>query len=510
MSLRTKKDADTVSASPSDAPAPWSLRRRMAVTVSSAAFVVFALLGLLVYRGVEQSSARQFDEALQREGYVTLRYADHEYQEGEALVPDIGGEERAPSSFKVVYQIATHDDRLLYRSPGAPAVPLARGAATGYSVVKLAQGNWRVYSVSSAVTPLVVHVAEPLEYRTALVSRALRALAVPLIFALVLLTLLIALVTERAFRPLRRMARDLASRSADDPVPVNTREMPIETFALGVALNGLLARQAEVLARERRFTADAAHELRTPLAALRAQAQLAARAATPEEARRPLVQLQAGIDRTAHLVSQLLDLTRIEPGCAPVVQRSTVAAEVIELVIADLAAVARHRRVAVTVKTCEGSVPGAFEVLYLLIRNLLENAIQHAIAGGRVTLEMRRDANYAVLAIEDDGPGVPATERERVFERFYRIPGGPPSGSGLGLSVVKRVVEILSGSIELSDPASRSGLLVTIRLPLFNPSSGAYASSENSAYSDGDQPKRRSMTQDAWRTSTVTIAGEEP
>jgi signal transduction histidine kinase len=482
----------------------------MAVTVTSAAFAVFALLGLLVYRGVEQSSARQFDEALRREGYVTLRYADHEYQEGEALVPDISAEADAPSSFKMVYQIATHDDRLMYRSPGAPAVPLARGASSGYSVVKLAQGSWRVYSVASAVTPLVVHVAEPLEYRTALMSRALRALAVPLIFALVLLTLLIGVVTERAFRPLRRMARELARLSADDPVPVNTREMPVETYALGVALNGLLARQAEVLARERRFTADAAHELRTPLAALRAQAQLAARAATPEEARRPLAQLQAGIDRTAHLVSQLLDLTRIEPGCAPVDPRSTVTDEVIELVVADLAAVARQRQVTVMVKACEGSVPGSFEVLYLLIRNLLENAIQHATAGGRVTLEMRSEATHAVLAIEDDGPGIPAAERARVFERFYRIPGGPPSGSGLGLSVVKRVVEILSGSIELSDPASHSGLLVTIRLPLFNLSLGADARSENAAHADEDQPKRRSPSQDEWRPGVVTVAGEEP
>jgi signal transduction histidine kinase len=325
--------------------------------------------------------------------------------------------------------------------------------------------SWRVYSLSSEATPLIIRIAEPLEYRDAALSRMLHAVALPLLFALVLLTVLIGVVTERAFRPMRRMATDLAGRGADDLSAVNTAEMPVETHALGVALNGLLARHAEVLARERRFTADAAHELRTPLAALRAQAQVAARAATPSESRRALDKLQANIDRTTHLMSQLLSLARLEPGSVVSAGQSTPASVVVDLVLEDLAQAARDKQIEITLEGCAQRLPGSPEVLYLLIRNLLENSIRHVSRQGRIGLAVIERDQYAALSITDNGPGIPSAERSRALERFYRIPGSASSGSGLGLSIVGRVVELLAGEIELSDPASGTGLVVMVRLP---------------------------------------------
>jgi signal transduction histidine kinase len=436
----------------------------MAIAAAGAACAVFLILGVLVYRAVASSTAMQFDELLQQQATLALRYADHEYGEGDTVVPDALAKSTATMPFDVIYQITTRSNQLLYRSPGAPAAPLAQGPF-GYSTVRLEGHTWRVYSMGSSATPLVIHMAERLEHRDALLARTLRAVALPLLFALVLLTALIGVVTERAFRPVRRIAADLAGRGADDLSAVNTAEMPVETHALGVALNGLLARHAQVLARERRFTADAAHELRTPLAALRVQAQVAARATTPSERRRALEKLQANIDRTTHLMSQLLSLARLEPGASLGVGHATPAHVVVDLVMEDLAPAAREKHVEVELAGCEQPLPGSPEVLYLLIRNLLENSIRNVSVRGRVALEVMPGEGCAVLTIADDGPGIPSEERPRAFERFYRIPGSASGGSGLGLSIVGRVVELLCGDIQLSAPAAGTGLIVTVRLP---------------------------------------------
>ena len=450
---------------PASSVRPWSLRRRMAIAAASAACVVFVLLGLLVYRAVAASTAVQFDELLQQQATLALRYADHEYGEGDTVVPPAPEAAGLAMPFEVIYQIGTRSGEILYRSPGAPAAPLTSGEGPLCTDVALGGRSWRTCSLGSRSTPLVIHLAEPLGYRAALLSRTMRAVALPLSFALVLLTVLIGLVTERAFRPVRRIAADLAQRCDDDLSPVNTAEMPVETHGLGVALNGLLARQAEVLARERRFTADAAHELRTPLAALRVQAQVAARAGSAAEARSALDRLQANIDRTTHLMGQLLSLSRLEPGSSVIPGQVTEARRVVDLIMEDLAPGARDKQVAIAVTGCHHEVPGSPEVLYLLLRNLLENSVRNVSAGGRVALEVSANDAQARLTISDDGPGIPSAERVRAFERFYRIPGSAAGGSGLGLSIVGRVVELLGGAIELDSPPTGTGLTVRVTLP---------------------------------------------
>jgi len=438
----------------------------MAIAAAGAACAVFLLLGLLVYRAVAASTAVQFDEMLQQQASLALRYADHEYGEGDTVVPPAPAAFPLAMPFDVIYQIGTRSGQILYRSPGAPAAPPTSGEGPGCANVSLGGRWWRTCSLASRSTPLVLHMAEPLDYRAALLSRTMRAVAVPLSFALVLLTLLIGVVTERAFRPVRRIAAELAERRDDDLSPLNTAEMPVETHGLGVALNGVLARQAEVLARERRFTADAAHELRTPLASLRVQAQVAARAGTATERRSALDKLQANIDRTTHLMSQLLSLSRLEPGSSLFIpEQVTEAQRVVDLVMEDLAPGARDKQVAIAVSGCHHEVPGSPEVLYLLLRNLLENSIRNVSTGGWVALEVAARDAQALLTISDDGPGIPCAERSRAFERFYRIPGSAPGSSGLGLSIVGRIVELLGGEIELASPATGTGLVVTVTLP---------------------------------------------
>lgn len=431
--------------------------------------MVFIVLGALVYRAVRVSTDQQFDEMLKERALLVLRYADHEYAEGDSLVPPAPSADAIGTlTFDVVYQVVTPKNELLYRSPGAPVVPLTiqGGTASGFSDAYLEGRAWRVYALVSASSPLAVYMAEPLAYRKALLSQTARAVAAPLVLALILLAALIGIVTERALRPVRRLATDLDGRAPDDLSEVDTDAMPLETHSLGTALNGLLARQAQLLARERRFTADAAHELRTPLAALRAQAQVVARSSTPAEMRYGLERLQLSIDRTTHLINQLLSLARLEPVNVESVAQRTRAKVVIDLVLDDLAGAARDKELELQVFGCDYSLPGSSELLYLLIRNLLENAIRHAPRQGHVQLAVSADQDSASLLISDNGPGIPVAERERAFERFYRIPGNESGGSGLGLSIVGRVVQLLGGHVTLSDPPIGTGLVVTVRLPL--------------------------------------------
>ena len=164
-------------------------------------------------------------------------------------------------------------------------------------------------------------------------------------------------------------------------------------------------------------------------------------------------------------MSQLLSLSRLEPGSSVIPGQVTEARRVVDLLMEDLAPGARDKQVAIAVTGCHHEVPGSPEVLYLLLRNLLENSIRNVSAGGRVALEVAATERHALLAISDDGPGIPSAERTRAFERFYRIPGSAAGGSGLGLSIVGRVVELLGGEIELASPATGTGLTVTVTLP---------------------------------------------
>jgi len=171
------------------------------------------------------------------------------------------------------------------------------------------------------------------------------------------------------------------------------------------------------------------------------------------------------IDRTTHLMGQLLSLARLEPGSCIIPGQATEAQRVVDLVMEDLAAGARDKQLAITLSGCEHQLPGSPEVLYLLLRNLLDNSIRNVGPRGRVTLELAARERCAVLTISDDGPGIPRAERARAFERFYRVPGSAAAGSGLGLSIVGRIVELLGGEIELASPVAGTGLVVTVTLP---------------------------------------------
>jgi two-component system OmpR family sensor kinase len=266
-------------------------------------------------------------------------------------------------------------------------------------------------------------------------------------------------------RPLDRVASALRRRRPDalDPLPAD--DLPQEVRPLAEALNELLGRLDHAFAAQRQFVGDAAHELRTPLTALQLQLQNLERA--PDEAGRAAATeaLRAGLRRASRLVEQLLAMARLDPE-APRSEAPVDLLTLVRSVLAEAAPLADAKDVDLGLAfAAEATLPGEQEALRLMLRNLVDNAVRYTPQGGRVDVSLRVAGGAAQIEVADTGPGIPAGERERVFDRFYRLPGGDAQGSGLGLAIARRVVQRHDGSIALDEGEGGAGLRATVSLP---------------------------------------------
>ena len=232
-------------------------------------------------------------------------------------------------------------------------------------------------------------------------------------------------------------------------------------------LNALLARLREAIDQQKRFTADAAHELRSPLAALQVQLDMLARARSPEESRAALESLRAGMRRAGRLIEQMLTMARIEPEAAGETFTEVDLGGLAAAVDAELEPLAEAKRIALTLSQLDAAkVHGQAQALHTLIRNLIDNAIRYTPAGGQVSLSIRNLQNEVLLQVEDTGPGIPADERARVFDRFYRLPGSHAEGSGLGLAIVQQIAHAHGAEVALSEGEGGRGLRASVRFPV--------------------------------------------
>jgi two-component system OmpR family sensor kinase len=235
-------------------------------------------------------------------------------------------------------------------------------------------------------------------------------------------------------------------------------------------LNALLDRLREAIEAQKRFTADAAHELRTPLTALQLQIQLLERARSPDDQREALDALRAGAKRASHLVEQLLTMARLEPQAAAEPSSKVALQEIAANVLAELEPLAEAKGVELhLVRADPAPVTGQAPALHILARNLVDNAVRYTPPGGHVNIQTKTEDGHAVLEVTDSGPGIPAEERERVFDRFYRLPGTGVQGSGLGLAIVRQIADAHRARIELGEPDHGTGLRITVRFPIINP-----------------------------------------
>ncbi len=377
----------------------------------------------------------------------------------------------APTLHKYSPQVAFqvfHDGRLALRSANAPALPMVeqnKRFKSGFKTVRIEGTDWRVFAAHGAERDVQVYVGEQLKSRASILWAVLRSTLWPMAVALPLLALVGWWAIHRGLLPLRRLGGVLAARQAQSLQPVVLEDSPSELNPMVEALNGLLARIGTLVEAERRFTADAAHELRTPIAAIRAQAQVALAEADTARRRHALQAALDGCDRATRLVEQLLTLSRLEAHAAPPT-RTVDLATVARRVAADVAPRAVGKGQTLELDATEACPLAADETLLaVLVRNLVDNAVRYSPRDARVSVSVQRHGDRVTLRVEDSGPGLAPEVQQRLGQRFFRPPGQAETGSGLGWSIVRRIAEVQRLEVETGPSAALGGLAVQVSAP---------------------------------------------
>ena len=363
----------------------------------------------------------------------------------------------------LVVQVWSPDGVRVFRSASHAHLP--QRAVLGFSNVRANGTTYRIFSIQT--DNQTVQVAQDLAVRRSMASNlALRTLG-PIAVMMPILMLVVWWVVSGSLEPVARVRKQVASRQADDLSPVSEAGLPDEVRPLVQELNLLFGRVRTAFDAQQHFVADAAHELRTPLAALKLQVQSLERSDNPDAKRVAVGRLTAGIERATRLVEQLLVLARQEASMAGGAPRQPIdIASLARRAVADLAGVAQAKGIDLGVQRADAAeVEGQPDALMILLRNLVDNAIKYTPQGGTVDVSVVAENGGVRVTVEDSGPGIPPAERERVFDRFYRVPGSDAGGSGLGLAIIKSIAERHGATLALGESKRLGGLEATVTFP---------------------------------------------
>jgi two-component system OmpR family sensor kinase/two-component system sensor histidine kinase QseC len=429
-----------------------SIRVRLLLSLLAMLAAAALVMGWFTYRNVLAETETLFDYQL-RQMALSLR------DQGEIAPGQASALQDEQLDF--VVQIWTVDGRSIYASREHSTLP--ERALLGLADINVQGKTWRTFGVATPTR--VIQVAQPRQIRQRLAADAALRSVAPLLFIAPLLALVIWWLAALTLSPLRRVAADVRERDEHSLQPLPGDGLPDEVAPLVQALNALLQRLGASLQTRRAFVADAAHELRSPLTALKLQLQLLQRA--PDEASRSAAigALGEGITRAARLVEQLLALARSEPGAQPPAAARIDLSELVREAVADTLPLAQARGTALAL-FADAPVPvnGDAAALTALVRNLADNAVRYSPPDAQVELRVSIESGVPTLQVDDSGPGIPAEDHERVFDRFYRRASGDEPGSGLGLAIVRSVAEQHGAAVALA-PSKLGGLQVTVRFP---------------------------------------------
>lgn len=364
------------------------------------------------------------------------------------------------------YQVWLRSGHSVLRSTGSPLtpwVPLSFDKPEGFHMVTIDGVDWRIYTLSDASGQIQVQIGKSQPQLLSLLHLWLGTSVGTVLLLMALLCVVSWFIICWSIAPVQAARAALLDRSPLDMSPLPADDLPTEVKPLVEAFNALLLRLEAALQGERRFLADAAHELRTPLAVLMAQAQVVRSATTLQDSHASLGPLISGIERSARLTEQLLDLARLDAVSSPSTQPAVALHEIVSLVVRDYdnSAQSAGQRVQLHAEPCSARLD--VDAVGMLLRNLLDNALRYAGSGARIEVVCReQDGAGVVLSVRDDGPGVPEAEHERIFDRFYRVPGTPGRGSGIGLSLVARIAKLHAATLEVSQGLDGRGFGVTL------------------------------------------------
>ncbi len=444
---------------------PTSLRVRLLAFLLAAVALAAAVQGVMAYRAALAEADALFDYHMQQTAFALRAGLPPDAQgAGSAAAPE-------DENHEFIVQVWTNEGLRIFESAVGAALPQL--AVLGFTNVQARGATYRVFSLQTRAQ--VIQVAQDMAVRRSMArALALRSL-LPLAVMAPLLALAVWWAVSRLLAPVERVRGQLARRQADDLSPVSDAELPDEVQPLVRELNLLFTRLQSAFAAQQHFVADAAHELRSPLAALKLQVQGLQRAPDDEARARAVARLEAGIDRATRLVEQLLVLARQEASAGvPAVPVDL--AEVVRLALADAAPAAQARGIDLGLVPGQGgSVPhvvphvvGHAEALRILVRNLLDNAVKYTPEGGTVDVAVRAGEAGVELSVEDSGPGIPEAERTRVLDRFYRAAQAAQgaAGSGLGLAIVQAIARLHGAALALEPSQRLGGLRVALTFPV--------------------------------------------
>lgn len=442
--------------------------------------VVLGMVAWLAYLAGEHEAQEVFDARLATSARVldALVVRELTLADGPRVVtlpwPEGGIPEDGPTLFghyyetKIAFQVLDERSHILLRTASAPAEPFAP-AAPGFSTQNLRDGEWRVFALQSGTR--WIEVAERMDIREELCTMLALTSVTPLLFGIPALLLLLSLLVRYGLAPLGELARRIERREPGSLEPVALSRTPAEIAPVVVSLNGLFGRVHDALSRERRFTAAAAHELRTPLAALKLHAENAQRAGNDRERESSLSRMGAALRRTLRLVEQMLAFSRASasPEALPAdnVSLRTVVLDVVAE--CNARAATRSQRLVLDFAPDDDAfeVRGDLDKLTSLVGNLVENALRYGPERGTVRIELARNEDGEVsLGVADDGPGIDPRFRERVFESYFRVPDTAGEGTGLGLAIVSEIAQQHGATVTVSDGDGGRGTRMIVRFPV--------------------------------------------
>jgi two-component system sensor histidine kinase TctE len=444
-----------------------SLRQRLTYWLVGPLLVLVAAGSFVSYRIALDAATDAYDSALLD---PALAIAAHLRQSGGPVHLELPGAAlealRFDAEDRIYYQVLGPSDELVAGTPRLPPPPVRLGKEQHVFYNATLQGE--PVRIAARAVPVegglaVVQVAETLVKRDRLLLELLIASALPQLLIAFAAVTLFWYGIGRGIAPLEHLRDEIAARSPRDLRPVTEQDKPLEVKPLVQTLNHLLIRLDASIASQQRFIANAAHQLRTPLAGLKTHAELARRQPSTLELRSLLDMISGETERTSHLINQLLTLARAEPGSAQAISGKPVNMhELASRAVREWVQRALNRNLDLGFELEDAWTLGEPLLLRELLANLLDNALAYTQSGGSITVRTRERGGATILEVEDNGPGIAENEREKVFERFYRPPGSIGEGCGLGLSIVAEIAERHHGRVELTAPTSGQGTLIRV------------------------------------------------
>jgi two-component system sensor histidine kinase QseC len=452
-----------------------TLTRKLFLRIAPTILVTIAAIGLLAYWSAKREIDQVYDAQLINNANVLWILEQDELKEGGADTP----KKIEDIDFNLNNQRALNEDAddyaearmfriwksgtIMMFSSTAPPESVAQ-RAPGFSQIEYKNEEWRIYTLAIPKTSISIEVGEKKSLRDSLVGDIVLNLAYPLAILVPVIGFLIWLGIGSGIGTVRTLVRQIRHRSPEDLSSISVEDLPRDLSPLGQSINQLLSKLDQSLTAERRFSDHAAHQLRTPLAGLKLQLQMLAKADSESERRALIGDLTRSTDRATHLVEQLLRAARVSH--QPVNLKAVPLYHATASVIAEMASIADEKHLEISLEGHEEANVRADELLTkLMISNLMDNAIKYTPDSGKININVLPQDGMWCLSMSDTGPGISESDREAVFHRFYRADNAVGDGAGLGLAIVGDIIDRMSGGIALKTPQSGQGLRVEVLLP---------------------------------------------